>query len=347
MREDRVFRKFGCIAASMIFAAALLAMAPARADGVESFYKGRTVQVAIGYSVGGGYDLYARLVAEHMGKHIPGNPTLVPQNMPGAGSLKAANYLYSVAPKDGSVIGTFGRSMGLEPLVGKDADYDGTKFSWLGSVTNDVSLCVSWKTSPIKTWNDMLTKNFTFAGEGSGADPDVFTLAIDNVFGAKAKLVRGYPGTNEATLAMERGEVDGLCGLSLGTMKSRHGAWLKDGSVNLLVQAGIRKSPELPDVPFLTDQTKDPEKVRIVKFIVAGQGMARPFVAPPGIPPERKAALRAAFDATMKDPDFLAEAERRDIEVNPVTGTEIDALLADVYATPKDIVAKAAAAMAN
>ncbi len=333
------------IAAAIILAAALAA--PARAQDVASFYKGRTIAVVIGYSVGGGYDLYARLVAEHMGKHIPGNPTLVPQNMPGAGSLKAANYLYSVAPKDGSVIGTFGRSMGLEPLVGTDAPYDGTKFAWLGSVTNDVSLCVSWKTSPIKTWNDMLTKEFTFGGEGSGADPDVFTLAIDNVFGAKAKLVRGYPGTNEVTLAMERGEVDGLCGLSLGTLKSRHGDWMKDGSVNILVQAGIRKSPELPNVPFLTDLTKDPGKVRIVKFIVAGQGMARPFVAPPGIPEERKAALRAAFDATMTDPDFLAEAQRGDIEVNPVSGAEIDALLAEVYATPKDIIVKAAAAMAN
>jgi tripartite-type tricarboxylate transporter receptor subunit TctC len=331
-------------------AAALLVAAhaaAARADGVADFYKGRTVPLVIGYSVGGGYDLYARLVAQFMRKHIPGNPTLVPQNMPGAGSLKAADYIYSVAPKDGSVIGTFGRSMGLEPLVGKDANYDGTKFAWLGSVTNDVSLCVSWNTSPIKTWDDLLTKPSKFGGEGSGADPDVFTLAIDNVFGAKAQLVRGYPGTNEIALAMERGEVDGLCGLSLGTLKGRHDDWIKNRSVNILVQAGIRKSPELPDVPFLADLTKDPEKVRIVKFIVAGQGMARPFVAPPGIPADRKAALRAAFDETMKDPDFLAAAARQDIEVNPVSGAEIDALLADVYATPRDIIAKAAAAMAN
>jgi tripartite-type tricarboxylate transporter receptor subunit TctC len=332
--------------AAALAVAATLAL-PARAAGVEDYYKGRTVTLVIGYSVGGGYDLYARLVAAFLGRHIPGNPSVVPQSMPGAGSLKAANYIYSVAPKDGSVIGTFGRSMGLEPLLGSDAAYDGTKFSWLGSVTNDVSLCVTWKTSPIKTWNDMLTRDFTFGGEGSGADPDVFALTLKNVFGAKVKLVTGFPGTNETTLAMERGEVDGLCGLSYSTVKGRHGAWLKDDALNLLVQAGIRKSPELPRVPFLTDLATDPEKVQIVKFIVAPQGMARPFVAPPGIPDERKAALRAAFDATMRDKDFLAQAQLQDIDVNPVSGAEIDAMLKELYATPKDIIAKAAAAMSK
>jgi tripartite-type tricarboxylate transporter receptor subunit TctC len=320
---------------------------PARAAGVEDFYKGRTVTLAIGYSVGGGYDLYGRLVAQFMGRHIPGEPTIVPQNMPGAGSLKAANYIYSVAPKDGSVIGTFGRSMGLEPLIGTDAAYDGTKFSWLGSVTNDVSLCVSWKNSPITDWNDMLAKALTLGGEGSGADPDVFALTIKNVFGAKVKLVTGYPGTNETTLAMERGEIDGLCGLSYSTLKSRHADWLKDGSVHLLVQAGIRKSRDLPNVPFLTDLAPDKEKALILRFIVAPQGMARPFVAPPGVPDERKSALRAAFDATMKDKDFRAAAAAQDIDVDPVTGAEIDALLKDLYATPKDIIAKASAAMSK
>jgi tripartite-type tricarboxylate transporter receptor subunit TctC len=327
--------------------ALFLVLAQARAADVADFWRGRTIQVVIGYSVGGGYDLYARLLAEHMGRHIPGNPTLVPQNMPGAGSLKAANYLYEVAPKDGSVIGTFGRSMGLEPLVGADAKYDGTKFTWLGSVTNDVSLCVSWKNSAVATWDDMMKKPFTFGGEGSGADPDMFALTIKKLFGADLKLVRGYPGTNEITLAMERGEIDGLCGLSWSTLKGRHAQWLTDKSVHLLVQAGIRKSSDLPDVPLLTDLATDPEKAQILKFIVAGQGMARPFVAPPGIPEDRKAALRAAFDATMRDPDFLAEAKRQDIDVNPVSSGEIDAMLKAAYATPKPVIAQAAEAMAN
>jgi tripartite-type tricarboxylate transporter receptor subunit TctC len=327
-------------------ALALLAR-PAAADSIEDFYKGRTVTLVIGYSAGGGYDLYARLIAQFLGRHIPSHPTVVPQNMPGAGSLKAANYLYSVAPGDGSVIGTFGRSMGLEPLIGSDAAYDGTKFAWLGSATNDVSLCVTWKTSPIATFEDIMTKEVTLGGEGSGADPDVFALTLKNVFGAKVKLVTGYPGTNETTLAMERGEIDGLCGLSLGTLKSRHGAWLRDGSVHILVQAGIRKSPELPNVPFLSALTQDPEKRSILKFIVAPQGMARPFIAPPAVPAERKAALRTAFDATMKDADLLAQARQSNIEINPVSGAEIDSILAELYATPKDVIAKAAAAMSR
>jgi tripartite-type tricarboxylate transporter receptor subunit TctC len=342
-------RAKGSLRLALAAALAAFAIASARAESVADFYKGRTVAMVIGYSVGGGYDLYARTLARFMGQHIPGNPTLVPQNMPGAGSLKAVNYLYSVAAKDGSVIGTFGRSMGLEPLVDNtpNARYDGTKLTWLGSITNDVSLCVSWHASPIKTWHDLVTKPSTFGGMAAGADPDVFTVAIDKLFGAPVKLVRGYPGTNEITLAMERGEVDGLCGLSWGTVMSRHGTWIKDKQVNLLVQAGIRKSKDLPDVPFLTDLTTDKEKLQILKVIVAGQGMARPFAAPPGIPDDRKAALRAAFDATMKDPDFLAQAAKTEVEVNPVSGAEIDTMLAALYATPKDIIAKAAAAMAN
>ncbi|MGH7087809.1 MAG: Bug family tripartite tricarboxylate transporter substrate binding protein [Stellaceae bacterium] len=320
---------------------------PAAADPIADFYKGRTVTLVIGYSVGGGYDLYARLVARYLGKHIPGNPEIVPQNMPGAGSLKAVKYLDSVAPADGSVIGTFGRSMGLEPLLDPKAGYDGTKFAWLGSATNDVSLCVTWKTSPIATFQDALAKEVKLGGEGAGADPDVFALTLKNVFGAKVKLVTGFPGTNETTLAMERGEIDGLCGLSLSTLEGRHGAWLNDGSVHILDQAGIRKSPKLPNVPLLSDLTQDSEKKSILKFIVAPQGMARPFVAPPRTPPARKAALRAAFDAAMKDPAFLAEAEKTHIDINPVGGSEIDTMLAELYATPKPLIAKAAAAMSR
>src|SRR5262249_35543338 len=197
--------------------------------------------------------------AVHIGRHIPGQPTIVPQNMTGAGSLRAANYIYGVAPKDGSVFGTFSRSMAVAPLLA-DAKFDATKFTWLGSVTNDVSLCVSWHTSPIKTFDDMLTKPFTFGGEGAGSDPDIFALLYKNVFGAKLKLVSGYPGTNDTTLAMERGEVDGLCGLSWGTIKTRHGDWLASKQINLLVQAGLHKEPELANVPFAADRTTTDEQ---------------------------------------------------------------------------------------
>jgi tripartite-type tricarboxylate transporter receptor subunit TctC len=329
-------------------AAALVAtcLAQARAAGVEDFYKGRTITMVIGYSVGGGYDLYARALAAHMSKHIPGDPTIVPQNMPGAGSLKVVNYLYSVAAKDGSVFGTFSRTVALTPLVGQ-ADFDATKLTWLGSMTDESSICVSRRESAVKNWNDLLTKDGKFGGLGAGADPDIFTLAVNSLFGAKIQLVRGYPGTSEATLAIERGELDGICGISYGTLLSRHAAWLKDKAINLIFQAGIRKQPDLPEVPFLTDLAKTNEQRQVIKLLVAGQGMARPFAAPPGVPADRTAALRAAFDSTLKDPDFLAQATKSKIEVNPVSADTIEMILKEAYATPKAIVAKAAAAMAN
>jgi tripartite-type tricarboxylate transporter receptor subunit TctC len=327
---------------AIITAFALLAASgTARAQSVEEFYKGKTVNLLIGFSVGGGYDLYARHLARYMGKHIPGKPTIVPQNMAGAGSLRAASFLYSAAPKDGTAIGTFARTTGINPLLESGANFDGTKFGWLGSVTNDVSTCVTWHTSAVKTWNDFLAKPVTLGGQGPSSEPDIFANLYKNVFGAKVKLVAGYPGTNEITLAMERGEVEGLCGLSWSTLKTRHAQWMKDKKINIIVQAAFKKEPEMADVPLIVDLTKDQEKLQILKIFLAAQEMARPFAAPPGIPEDRKAALIAAFDATVKDPEFLAEAKKLDLDVNPVSGSAIDKLLAELYATPKDILAKA------
>jgi len=318
----------------------------AQAQTAEEFYKGKTVNLVIGFSVGGGYDLYARHLARFMGKHIPGSPSIVPQNMPGAGSLKAANFIYTAAPKDGSAFGTFSRTTGINPLLESGAKFDGTKFSWLGSVTDDVSTCVVWHTSPVKNWNDFLTKPSTFGGQGPSSEPDIFARLYKNVFGAPIKLVPGYPGTNEITLAMERGEVDGLCGLSWSTIKTRHAAWLRDKKVTILVQAAFKKEPEIDaGVPLVMDMTKDKEKLQILKLILAAQQMARPFAAPPGIPAERHAALVAAFDATMKDPDYLADAKKLNMDVNPVSAKALDTLLAELYATPKDVVKKASEAI--
>jgi len=327
---------------------ALGATASAHAAGTEDFYKGKVINIVIGYSPGGGYDVYARLLARHMGKHIPGNPTLVPQNMPGAGSLKAAMYIYEVAAKDGLTIGTVGRSQPLAPLLTPDeAKFDATKLTWLGSISTDVNLCVSWSGSAIKGWADMLARPYTVGGTGQGSDPDAYALAMKNVFGAKIKLVTPYPGTNDIDLAMERGEVDGLCGYSWSTIKIQHSAWLKEKKLNLLVQAALAKSPDLPDVPLVMDYATNEEQRAIVTLIVAGQQMARPFFAPPGIPEDRKQALRRAFDDTMKDADFLADAKRSSFDIDPVTGQQIEALLKQVYATPKDLVEKAAKAIAN
>ncbi|HEY4403129.1 MAG TPA: hypothetical protein VGN55_00645 [Xanthobacteraceae bacterium] len=318
---------------------------PAIAAGVEDFYKGRTVSIIIGYSVGGGYDSYGRLLARYLGEHIPGRPGVVPQNMPGAGSIKAANYIYGVATKDGAAIGTFGRTIPVAPLLAAaGATFDGTKFTWLGSISKDTSLCVTSAKSEIKTWNDFLTKPSTLGGEGAGADPDVFAHLYRNVFGAKSRLVTGYPGTNDVALAMERQEIDGFCGLSWSTLKSRHPDWLNNKSINIIVQAGLKKERELPDVPFAINLAKSPEQLQIVKLVLVSQEMARPFAAPPGLPAERKAALIAAFEQTMKDPAFLAEAKTQALDVDPVSARDIDALLAEVYATPKNVTDKAAKA---
>ena len=332
---------------TFVSALAFLAVAGlAYAAGVEDFYKGRNVTLVVGYSVGGGYDAYARLLGRYFGKHIPGNPSVVPEQMTGAGSLRSANFIYSVAAKDGSVFGTFSRSMGISPLVDK-AEFDSRKFTWLGSVTDDNTTCVTWNTSQIKNWDDFLTKPSKFGGEGAGADPDIWTLLYKNVFGAKAQLVSGYPGTNDTVLAMERGEIDGLCGISWSTIKSRHPEWLTSHSVNIIVQAALKKEPEISSVPLATELTKTPEQLQIIKLLLVSQAMARPFAAPPGLPADRKAALLSAFDATMKDADFLAEAQKLNFDVRPVSATTIDAMLAEVYQTPKDVIARATKAISS
>ena len=321
--------------------------APALADPVEDFYRGRNVTLVIGYSVAGGYDSYARVVARHLGNHIPGNPTILPQNMPGAGSLRSANWLYNAAPKDGSVIGMFSRGMAMEPLIGtSQTQFDAQKFSWLGSGTNEVSTCVTWHESPVKTWADALKIPFTVGGEGSGSDPDIFSTVVRNVFGVKLRLVSGYPGSAEVALAIERREVDGRCGWSYSSLRLQRPDWITKRQVNILVQLALAKTPELPDVPLITDFATTDRQRQILRLVFSRQAMARPFTAPPGIPAERKAALRKAFDETMKDPAFLEEAKQRGLEVNPVSGDEIDALIADLYRSPADVVAEVRASIA-
>lgn len=334
-------RRVLCVAATLFFAVSISA-----ADNVEGFYKGLNMPLIIGYSAGGGYDVYARMLARYFGKHVPGNPNIVPQQMEGAGSLRSANYIFSAAPKNGSVIGTFSRSMGIAPLLDK-ANFDSRKFTWLGSITDDNTVCLTWNTSPIKTWADFISKPSKFGGEGPGADPDIWAQTYKNVLGAKSQLVSGYPGTNDIVLAMQRGEVDGLCGISWSTIIAAHSDWMPNHLVNILVQAPISKADEIPNVPYATDLATTPEQHQILKVLMASQGMARPFVAPPDIPQDRKAALTAAFDATMADPEFLAEAKKHALDVRPVTGAAIDKILAEVYTTPKDVLAKTIKAIAN
>ena len=324
------------------------AVTTAHAQSIESFYRGRTVTIVVGYSVGGGYDAHARVLARHLGKHLPGNPAVVVQNMPGAGSLRAANYIYNAAPKDGATLGVFARGMAMEPLIGASStNFDSRKFAWIGSGTNEVSVCATWHAAKVKTWSDGLAIPFTVAGEGSGSDPDIFSIMLRNVFGAKMRLVSGYPGGADMTLAIERGEVDGRCGWTWSSVRLQRPDWVTGHKLNVLVQLAAQPSPELPGVPLITDLATTERQRQIVDMVLSRQAMGRPLVAPPGTPDDRKEALRRAFDATMADPDFVAEATARGLEVNPVKGADLDKLLVALYATPPAVIAEVKAIIAE
>ena len=324
-----------------IFAA--LSATTAQTQSVADFYKGKNVDLYVGYSVGGAYDLYARMLARHMSKHIPGNPTIVPKNMEGAGSLRLANWLYNVAPKDGSAFAIFGRGTGFDPLLGnKAAVFDATKFNWIGSANNEVSICVAWHTSGITKFDDLLTHQLVVGGTSRSADTDQFPLFLNAVLGTKMKVVTGYPGGNEVGLAMERGEVQGRCGWSWSSVKTTHKKWLDEKKFIVLVQLALDKHPDLPDVPLVVDLAKTDEQRQILKLVFARQVMGRPFMAPPGVPQDRVDALRQAFMATMQDKEYLADTEKTQMEVNPVSGEKVQALVKEVYSTPPAIAQKAA-----
>jgi tripartite-type tricarboxylate transporter receptor subunit TctC len=308
----------------------------------EEFYRGKTIQVMIGMSAGGAYDIYARMLARHMGKHIPGNPRLVPSNMEGAGSLTLTNYLYNVAPKDGTVIGTINRGAPFEPLIGEAqlARFDPARFTWIGSVANEVSICAAWDRAGIDNFDQLLTRELTVGGTGAGADTNQFPRIMNGVLGTKLKVVSGYPGGNNIDLAMERGEVDGRCGWSWSSIKPTRQTWLDSGSIKVLVQLALEKHPDLPDVPLILDYAKTDEDRAMLRLIFSRAALGCPFLAPPGIPADRAAMLRKAFDETMKDPEFLAEAAQALLEVSPVGGEELQQLIEDIYQTPKDVVEK-------
>jgi tripartite-type tricarboxylate transporter receptor subunit TctC len=331
-----------CCAAVML--AAALAASIARAQSPADFYKGKNVELYVGYSVGGAYDLYARTIARHLGKHIPGNPTVIVKNMEGGGSLRLANWLFRVAPKDGSVLATIGRGTGFDPILGQQgAQFDGTKFTWIGSANNEVSVCVAWNaTSGITKFDDLLAKEMTVGGTSMSADTDQFPKVIDGVFGAKMKIVSGYPGGNDVVLAMERGEVQGRCGWSWSSVVSTHKAWIDEKKMTVLIQLALRKHADLPDVPLIMDLAKTPEQKQILRLIFARQTMGRPYLAPPGIPADRADALRKAFMETLSDKDFLADADKAKLEITPVDGADLQNLVAEVYQTPPEIAKKAA-----
>ena len=341
-----------CLAAAAVLALALAHIPSARAQSVADFYRGKSIDLDIGYSVGGGYDLYARLIARRLGGHIPGNPTVVPKNMEGAGSLRLANYLYAAAPNDGTVIGATSRGAAFDPLFGETgARFDGSKFSWIGSANNEVSVCVALASSGITKFDDLYTKPLTIGSTGAADDTYQFPALVNAVLGTKFKIVTGYPGGNDVTLALERGEVQGRCGWSWSSIKTTRFNWVRNKRIVVLVQMALSMHPDLLDVPLIMDlaQTKSiaetVELKQIFKMIFARQTMGRPYLAPPGVPADRLAALRKGFMDTMTDKEFLAEAEANKFEINPVNGEELEALVKDVYRTPPAIAKKAAAAV--
>ena len=314
----------------------------ARAQTPAEFYKGRTIEIGISSTVGGGYDAHARMLARHMGKYIPGNPTIVPKNVEGAGGLRLANLLYNTAPRDGTSFGIIYRATAFEPLFGnKAAQFDATQFTWIGSASSEVSLCVSWHTSGIATFDDMLSKELVVAHSGAGADAYQFSRIINGVLGTRMRLIGGYRGGNEMLLAMERGEVGGRCGWSWSSVQATRREWIERKQVNLLTQLALSKHPDMPDVPLVIDLARTSEQRNILRLVFARQQIAYPFLAPPGVPPDRVEVLRAAFLKAMADPEFLADATKARLEILPVSGGEVQKLVAELYATPAPVVEKA------
>ena len=324
----------------------LASLASARADSVADFYQGRTIELQVGYSTGGGYDIYARALARHLGRFIPGNPTIVPKNMPGAGSLRLANWLAQAAPRDGSTFGTIGRGTAFDPVLGQPgAQFTAGELSWIGSMNQEVSICASWFDSGVDTFKDLESKELLVGAVSFNDDTGQFAKVLNTVLGTKMKIVAGYPGGNDVVLAMERGEVKGRCGWSWSSVLAAHMAWWKEKKINILVQLALAKHPDLPDVPLVTELAKNPAQRQMLRMIFARQVMGRPFVAPPGIPPERLAALRKAFMDTVTDKEFLADAAKAKLEINPADGEKVEALVKEIYATPPAVAQQAAAAL--
>jgi tripartite-type tricarboxylate transporter receptor subunit TctC len=319
---------------------ALAAVPPAAAQ--TETPAGKTVQMIIGFGPGGGYDLWARTLGRHIGKHLPGNPNVVPQNMPGAGSYTAASYIFNIAPKDGSALGIIARDAALGPLTGAaGARFDPLKLSWIGTPTKETNVCIAFHTAQVKTVQDLYQKQLIIGDTGAGTGTRSYPKVLNDVLGLKFKLVGGFPSSTEVFLAMERGEVDGICE-SLDSIKNRRPDWIATRKIIILFQGGEQPNPELKDVPFVLDLARTDEQRRLIEFLYAGQGIGRPFVAPPDLPADRLKMLRNAFNATMKDADFVADTKRSKLELEPEDGEHLAALIAKIYATPKPIVDKIA-----
>lgn len=299
---------------------------------------GKTVNLIIGFGAGGGYDTLGRVLADHLGSHLPGHPSVVPQNMPGGGSFRAASYMYNQAPKDGTAIALISRDVALGPLTGQaGALFDATKLSWLGTPLTETNICIANRSAAVKTVQDLKEKTLIVGDTGPGTGTDAYPKALNAILGFKFKLVGGYPSTANVFLAMERGELDGICE-SLDSVEARRPDWISSGTISVLFQGGIKPNPELKNVPFVVDLAQTPQDRQAIEFLYIGQGMGRPYIAPPDLPPAVLKMLRDGFDATMKDPAFIDEMHKRKYTLDPQSGSELEALVKKAYATPKPII---------
>jgi tripartite-type tricarboxylate transporter receptor subunit TctC len=329
-----MLRRFIVLAALPL--ASLAAATPAAAQ--AQTLAGKSVQMIIGFGPGGGYDLWGRTVGRHLGKQLPGHPTVVAQNMPGAGSYTAASYIFNVAPKDGTVLGIIARDAALGPLSGAaGARFDPLQLSWIGTPTKETNVCIAYHTAAVKTVQELLEKPLILGDTGPGTGTRSYPKALNELIGTKFRLVGGFPASSDVFLAMERGEVEGICE-SLDSIKIRRPDWIPNKTVTILFQGGATPNPELKGIPFVLDLARTDDQKQAIEFLYAGQGIGRPFVAPPALPAARLKMLRDAFNATMQDADFIADAKRSKLELEPEDGEHLAALIAKIYATPKPIV---------
>ena len=321
---------------------------PAAADEIADFYKGKNISLFVGYPPGGGYDVYARLVARFMAKHMPGQPQVTVRHKPGAASLNLVSELYNVLPRDGTVFGLFSRSVAMDRLLGRaGANFNPVELNWIGSANNEVSICAVWHAVGIRSIDAFMARPLTFAANAPGAESDVFPRILNNLLGTKFKVVTGYPGVNDLSLAMERGETDGRCGWTWSAAKAARGDWIRDGKIYIAVQFATEKHPELQHVPLVTDLARNDRERSALSLILSQQAMGRPFAAPPGVPAARVAALRGAFARAVADPEFLAEADKQQLEVKLVEGEVLQEMVERMFKSPTEAVDAARAAIAR
>ena len=345
MRVPRSAADIFALAGPALLAAAVVAPAPAAAQ--ADFYRGKSIDLVISTGVGGGLDSNARLVARHLGNHIPGAPAIVPKNMPGAGHIRAANYVYSQAPKDGTVIATFIPIFVMAQVLERSRGiaFDAANFQWLASTSSSNGTVYVWHTSGVRSVADATRRQVLMGGTGAGSYTIIYPTIMNSLIGTKFKLVTGYQSTAEIGLALERGEIEGRAGNNFNSLKAENGEWLRTAKINLIAQVGLERDPEFSGVPLLVEFAKNEDDRAILRLFSTDVVIGRPFVTAPGVPVERVAVLRKAFDGMMKDKAFLADASKAGLDVSPVEGARIQRIVADLVHTPDAIVAKAKLAM--